>query len=876
MRQADGSELLGAGDPRAEEIGVIYVAPTDERKDVLTAILTQEKLGRKQIAIVLPEQNRAFQRRVDFEVLKMRRNPQARLIFIAPPRSEPAEYARQRRFPVYSSLDNYVRSLQDMWEEGKAEEGQGPAWSQRLRRLLRLRERESAGGGGGEGERAATGAEQQASDVRPEPSRPAFRGTSLGGAAAAGAAGAAAGLSWSALQREQERKAGTAGGMAEPAEEPAEEQGPDRVGAGAGPFQEEEEDEELPPVERARFSPAPAAATPAGTGTGARQEPAPATPSEEESSSPISPAAAGAAGLAAGAAAVAAEEGRQKQGPDEARASAAPPRTPAANAGPGIIQFPHSRRITAKLPTASNAYAPDAEAARRGSSPQSGRGAAAAAGAGALAGAAAGMALAGSSSGAGGGGGTASGPAGGAAAMSASGVSTVPPPWTPPRQQRRRQRRRGVLWLALVAILLLLLLIGCGALAAVNPKLLGPVAAMMPFGTPGATVTITPASVDLKNQYLITGVTGTPDPAQRQIQARVLTAAPAAQTKTVQATGHGQTPGVQARGTITFTHSGGTWESVLSGTTFTLQNGLKIVTDARVDLPPQPSPSQPVSRSAPAHVVQPGSVGNLPAGAISNQLCCGATDIYATSSAFTGGQDPQSYTFVQQSDIDSAANPLKASLAQQAQQQFQRQLRAGEQLISQPTCSTNVKSDHQAGDHVTSATVTVSASCSGEAFDKQAALRLGANLLSQEASKSLGAGYAPVGQVMTNISGATPISSGASKGSISITVTAEGRWAYQFDSADKESLARLIAGKTRSEALQLLQRQNGIKEADIAIAHGSDRLPSDANQISITINSVSGLTPAPSASIGPGPTSSPTAAPTAPSPGNNTPTSGKG
>ncbi|MBE3567792.1 MAG: hypothetical protein IMW90_18905 [Thermogemmatispora sp.] len=854
MRQADGSELLGAGDPRAEEIGVIYVAPTDERKDVLTAILTQEKLGRKQIAIVLPEQNRAFQRRVDFEVLKMRRNPQARLIFIAPPRSEPAEYARQRRFPVYSSLDNYVRSLQDMWEEGKAEEGQGPAWSQRLRRLLRLRGGESKPIGTAaepvrqrphlEGETPTRKAEPGAGSAPPEPVESSSRGRSAGSAAAAGAlAGAAAGLGWAVLQSEREQAASKANEERSPAE--------------LGTLDDEEE---LPPVEKAGAG-APSSAV----------SPLPEGKSEQQGATSGAVVEAGAAGVAGAAAAQAAEEIQQQQ-QEGTRARAVPPRSPASGAGPGIIQFPHSRRITAKLPVASNAYTPEAEPARRGSSSPSDRGAAL--GAGALAGAAAGAAFAGAGLGASGGGsGTGAAAGAGAGAGSVvppSGVSTLPPPLTPLRQRGTRQRRRGPFWLALVAILLVLLLIGCGALAAVNPKLLGPVAAMMPFGTPGATVTITPASVDLKNQYLITGVTGQPDAAQREIQARVLTAAPAAQTKTVPATGHGQTPGVQARGTITFGHAGSAWESVLSGTTFTLQNGLKITTDETVSLPPT-TLTNPVYRTARAHVVQAGSIGNLPAGAINNQPCCGSNDIFATSGAFTGGQDPQSYTFVQQSDIDNAANPLKASLAQQAQQQFQRQIRPGEQLISQPNCSTSVKSDHQAGDHANSVTVTVSASCSGEAFDKQGALRLGASLLSQEAGKRLAAGYALVGQIITTIDGATPIS----KGSISITVTAEGRWAYQFDDAAKKRLAQLIAGKSKSEALQLLQRQSGVKEADIAIFHGSDRLPSDANQIAVTIGNVSGLSPAPSASIGPGPTSSPTAAPTAPSPGN-TPTSGKG
>jgi hypothetical protein len=91
---------------------VIYVAPNDDRQSVLTAILTQDKLGFKQVVVVLPDQNKAFQRPVDFDGLKnMRRGLKAEIVFIAPSGPGPAEFARQRRFPVYSSLDSFSQSI---------------------------------------------------------------------------------------------------------------------------------------------------------------------------------------------------------------------------------------------------------------------------------------------------------------------------------------------------------------------------------------------------------------------------------------------------------------------------------------------------------------------------------------------------------------------------------------------------------------------------------------------------------------------------------------------------------------------------------------------------------------------------------------------
>ena len=35
MRQGNGSDLLGLKDPRSTKIGIIYVGPNDDRKNVL-------------------------------------------------------------------------------------------------------------------------------------------------------------------------------------------------------------------------------------------------------------------------------------------------------------------------------------------------------------------------------------------------------------------------------------------------------------------------------------------------------------------------------------------------------------------------------------------------------------------------------------------------------------------------------------------------------------------------------------------------------------------------------------------------------------------------------------------------------------------------
>jgi hypothetical protein len=110
IKQGDGSDILGPGNPQNSDIGIIYVGPMTSRPDVLKAINMQEITGRKLIAIVLEEQHKAFRQPVDFDGLKnVRRGLKARLVFIVSLGS--ANFARQRNFPVYSSLEQFRQAL---------------------------------------------------------------------------------------------------------------------------------------------------------------------------------------------------------------------------------------------------------------------------------------------------------------------------------------------------------------------------------------------------------------------------------------------------------------------------------------------------------------------------------------------------------------------------------------------------------------------------------------------------------------------------------------------------------------------------------------------------------------------------------------------
>jgi VCBS repeat-containing protein len=372
----------------------------------------------------------------------------------------------------------------------------------------------------------------------------------------------------------------------------------------------------------------------------------------------------------------------------------------------------------------------------------------------------------------------------------------------------------------------------------------------------GATVMITPESRDLKDNYTLTAVTGTPDVSKQQVGARVISVTTSAHSESVSATGSGTTPGTGASGVFDVVNGDPANPlNIPRGATFPnslgcASSGLTIVLDASANLP-KASPSGPPYPYAivSGHVQQAGSIGNFsnngchglvyygPASCPSNVTGGGVCWSINSDSPFTGGTDPKPYTAVAQSDIDGAANSLITANQPDAQQVVQGQVQSNEQLIGTPQCSPNTSADHKAGDQASQVTVTVTFTCTGEAYDHAGALALANTLLTTQAESSPGVGYALVGQIKTQVTTATPDSQGA----VTLTVAAEGVWAYQFNDAQKQSLAGLIAGKSKQEAIQVLQAQRGVAQVAIHLSGGNGQtLPTDPGQITFAIQAVPG------------------------------------
>ena len=353
----------------------------------------------------------------------------------------------------------------------------------------------------------------------------------------------------------------------------------------------------------------------------------------------------------------------------------------------------------------------------------------------------------------------------------------------------------------------------------------------IPIVAATATVTITPMSKLLSDTFVITAVTGTPDPAQRQVQARILTATSPTQSKTVTSTG--SIPGTRATGVLTFlnnTASAKSFNSVILQSA----SGVPVSFNGPVTVPANPG-----FLTITGFAVNVGSAGNIPALDINGDCC--AQGIFVKNTAFSGGQDPQPNSIVQQSDIDGAANTLTASLTPGTQAALQGQVQPREQVVpNTPACQKSTfTANHAPGDHAPNVTVNVAITCREEVYDQQSSLAMAQNLLTQQAVNELGPNYMLIGSIESSVSQITVVDI---HGTVSLLVQAQGTWVYRFSAADQQNIKNHLANMSQQNALQYLTAQPGVASAQIELSNGNT-LPADPAHITIVIKPVASALP---------------------------------
>lgn len=842
MRQGDGSDLLGPGDPRNSDIGILYVESKDSRQDILTAISTQELQGRKQIAIVLPEQGKAFRQPVDFDGLKnMRRQLKAQLIFIAPSGPGPAEFARQRRFPVYSSLDTFKSALlNEGIPSANPRVKTNPGGAKRPG-LLAFGSRKTRTSQEAPQAVPPTPRLQSQQPISPIPPTPRVQDQSA--SRSSGQVPASSIEDMKTVEMDQPGKAGPAAA----------------AGAAAGMLAASalggDDDDTLyaPPAPPATPGPvapiAQGSATPTGPAVGpARPAELPPKPPQDSRAAPdiiVFPTATPAA-TPKTTGKMSAVQGTQ--GPGSGKMAAAQ-----GSKGPGSGKLPASPASpgTPAAQSPQNMPGPQNQPADRngGSGKMAAVGAGAALGAAAMAGAPGSPGGALTATGASAPSAVAGGPTIG---QRPAGLTPLPPPYS--RRSRRRFWRRTI-------FLLLLLLLLSGALAfgifAAQGRLPG-----LP-GSLTANVTITPASKLESDNYLLEALpTGTPDPAQRQIGARLLTQTSGTSTATGSATG--SIPATRATGMLTFINTNN-FAVTLSPTPIPGSDGVEVSIYQNVTVPAAPS----FTATVPAFAVNPGSAGNIKAFDVSRPCCTGGITVKNTA-PFTGGQDAQPNSVIQQSDIDKAAQPLVSSLSQSTGNVLQKQVKSNERVVDNSfKCKPTVNPSVKAGTVAKTVTVQVQVTCTEEVYDFAAAQSMATGLLQTKAQNdpALNPQYALDGRIVTSVLSDTVVTA---QGQVSIEIQAQGLWVYQFTNQMQQNIKNSLVKLSKASALNVLLHDMGVAAAKISISSG-DLMPANASDITLTIQTLPGVQGSPTGT----PVNSPTVLPTGPTP-TPTPVNGLG
>jgi VCBS repeat-containing protein len=423
-----------------------------------------------------------------------------------------------------------------------------------------------------------------------------------------------------------------------------------------------------------------------------------------------------------------------------------------------------------------------------------------------------------------------------AAAEEAAGTTLPDTPY-PTSQPPRRTRllRAGVL---LTAWLIPILLVGTLLLAQLVPGLAVPLSHVVLGLLPSATVTIVPITEEVHLTASITAVTGTPDERRQEVGARLLSVTTPAVAQTVPTTGTGHTAAIHAMGTVTFYNEATYPQTVASGTVLTGADGIHIVTETAAFMPAGNPPSFGVV-TVPAHALPTGPGGKIAAFDL-DRLCCAAGVAVKNIMPFSGGQKARIFAVVAQRNVAQVAGPLTATLSRDAQTTFAAQVHPAEQVASQEHCTPTAHPDHPVGSEATQVAITVAVTCRGEVYDAQGAKVLAATLLAQQAAHTLGSSYKVVGEVTTQTTQVSMVD--AHRGTLLLSVSAEGVWSYPYSQTRLHHLASLIAGKRVQDAKTLLLHAQGIRAVTITLSGGNgSMLPTNPDQIRMRLLIVVGL-----------------------------------
>jgi hypothetical protein len=398
---------------------------------------------------------------------------------------------------------------------------------------------------------------------------------------------------------------------------------------------------------------------------------------------------------------------------------------------------------------------------------------------------------------------------------------TIPlAPLTPPK------RYFHLNWWSIVALALFLLLVGEHTIPLVWPL-------VDSYFHPKATVTIFPTQKTVSETYTFLAVTGTPDQARNQIPSRILSFTTPTKTETIKTTGIGYTPAVQATGEITFYNEAPYTQAIYAGTVVAARDNIQIVTDQTATIPNGNPPYSYGTATTPAHSIQAGTRGNIQPLNI-NGLCC-LSGIYAkNNSSFTGGADPKPFPMLSNADLQRERQYLAGTLSTTATVGIQHQILPTEQFLHPMQCSVHTSSIPKVGEKATTATVSVSQTCTAQVYDHIALQKLTTHQFIQDSQHQLGSTYTERGSLTISTQKTTLLDKRHQ--TYQLTVSAAGTMIFHLSPTQLQRLKTSIAGKRIAEAQRQLLALAGVQGVYIQPSHQSDlSLPTSPEQIQIRV-----------------------------------------
>lgn len=391
--------------------------------------------------------------------------------------------------------------------------------------------------------------------------------------------------------------------------------------------------------------------------------------------------------------------------------------------------------------------------------------------------------------------------------------------------RKRRKRSRTLLLTMTISLVLLILLL-------LVPRALG--INMLPpsfpvLGTPPvATITLHVQTRRISDTFLFTA---SPQTTRADLTTRVLPdrsiSATVSGSRSIATTGTRSIPGTQASGTLFFSNSAPAPVNVAGGTIFRARNGVQIQLVQAVIIPARTG-NVPGIASAPGVAVKAGLSGNLPPDTLHTPCCFGTMVTVSNPTAFSGGSDASLTHLVAQSDLDAVRTALVPGLQQLVGQRINALLASGEAQAGTPTYTITIDPDHPVGSEATQVNVNISIVASAFVYNTRAIGDLARQLLTNEATQTLGNGY----QLRGDPTITQPrLEQQNTAGQLSLSVAVSGLWAFQVTAENEQQWKQAIKGASVALAQNYLSTQPGISAAHIALPFGTDHLPTDEQQI---------------------------------------------